>query len=406
MSASPEPTTTGHRKPPVPLKVCFVFMTLAALIAVAVVVQSAMRSQRTTSDGYLVHAAIDGCGSGWAHPHSGLQRLSFRNTSTVGMEVYLQRLDDKAVFVDVENIGAGATASAQPTIAAGRYRFVCLPADADPLYGPAVRVTGARHVAGSTPGVVPVTGNDLIPAAKAYEGWVEGRLPTLLDDVRGLDTAVESGDRAGAERAWLAGHTEYETLGAAYGAFGDADTAIDGMAASSHTAFDDPDLTGFHKIEALLYADAPLSSAAPYTRRLASDVASLEAGFPDARVDPLDIGLRAHEILENALQFELTGATDAGSHSSLATVDANLTGTIEALKPLRGILATRYSLAKTDAWIARSRQLVESFRSSDGTWTSLASLDRAQREKLDATISETVELLAHVAAVCDVRRAA
>jgi iron uptake system component EfeO len=406
---TPADEKTAPRGPsmPTPVTVAIV-VVVVAFAAVTIVARVSLQETTHTANRYTVQAAIDGCGTGWRHPHSGLQRLSLVNTSTVGMEVYLQRIDDenKPVYLDVENLGAGATIAAQTTIAAGRYRFVCLPADTDPLYGSAVTVTGSKRVSGATPAIAPVTRNDLIPAAKAYEDWVESRMPDLLSDVRGLDSAVESGDRAAAEREWLTGHTEYETLGAAYGAFGDADTAINGMAASSHTALDDPDLTGFHKIEALLYSGSPLTAVVPYTKQLVSDVAALEADFPDARVDPLDVGLRAHEILENALQFELTGATDAGSHSSLATVDANLTGTLEALKPLRGILKTRYPMTKTDAWIARSRTLVESYRSADGTWAPLDSLDRAQREKLDATVSETVELLANVAAVCDVRRSA
>jgi iron uptake system component EfeO len=74
---------------------------------------------------------------------------------------------------------------------------------------------------------------------------------------------------------------------------------------------------------------------------------------------------------------------------------------------LRGILKPRYpQLAKTEASIAAAQQLVASYRAADGTWTPLQSLTTAQREALDARIDATVELLAPVAAICDVRRAA
>ncbi|GAA3156073.1 hypothetical protein GCM10017687_87630 [Streptomyces echinatus] len=48
---------------------------------------------------------------------------------------------------------------------------------------------------------------------------------------------------------------------------------------------------------------------------------------------PRPAGLRAHEILENTVQFELTGRTDYGSGSNLATARANLDGTRAVLSP-------------------------------------------------------------------------
>lgn len=52
----------------------------------------------------------------------------------------------------------------------------------------------------------------------------------------------------------------------------------------------------------------------------------MRKAFPTQDFDPGDLPLRAHEILENALQFELTGDTDEGSGTNLATVDSNLAG--------------------------------------------------------------------------------
>nr|WP_240978362.1 EfeM/EfeO family lipoprotein [Planctomonas sp. JC2975] len=323
------------------------------------------------------------------------------------MEVYLQAASSKSVYLDLEALGAGTTTRANVTIGAGEYRFICLPADEDPIAGPVVSVTGDVHVANATPGIVPVTQNDLIPASKQYGAWIESRLPTLEADAQALSSDVAAGDLGKARADWLTAHLEYESLGAAYGAFGDADTAINGMPASGRTALGDPDLTGFHKIEALLYSGAPAPEIAPLATQLVADIDHLRTDFPHARIEPLDIGLRAHEILENALQFELTGKTDAGSHTNLATVDANLTGTVQALEPLRGILKSRYpDLAETDAAIAASKKLVESFRAPDGSWMPLQSLSTTQREDVDAQIDKTIELLAPIAAICDVRRSA
>ncbi|QDZ16024.1 EfeM/EfeO family lipoprotein [Humibacter ginsenosidimutans] len=382
---------------------------VGAVVTAAVLGASVVPVATKATGDIAVDAGISGCGTGWTGSSAGALTFDVKNTSIAGMEVYLQRAGASAqpVYLDLESIGTGATVRGQVTLAAGRYRFVCLPADEDPIDGPVVTVSGAKHVLDATPGIVPVTQNNLIPAAKQYGTWIESRLPVLQGEASALQADVASGDLAKARTEWLTAHLEYESLGAAYGAFGDADTAINGMPASGRTALDDPDLTGFHKIEALLWSGATPATIVPFTKRLVADIGTLRTTFPTARIDPLDIGLRAHEILENALQFELTGATDAGSHTNLATLDANLAGTVQALQPLRGILKTRYpDLAKTDAAIAASRTLVESYRGANGSWTPVQNLSTAQRERLDAQIDQTVELLAPVAAICDVRRAA
>lgn len=391
-----------------------------ALVVAAGIVVPHVLPQRTAEHGdrYAVTAGTDVCGTGWPTSdtnvvtapqhrpvvHGGTQVFRIHNTSIAGVEVELEDPTSGAVFLDAEGLGAGASQDYRVRLTDGAYRFRCLPADADTITGPTVRVTGAAHLADATPGVVPVTRNDLIPPSQAYGHWIESRLPTLQADVVALAADVHAGDRATAERDWLTAHREYEQLGAAYGAFGDEDTAIDGVPASGRTALDDPDLTGFHRVEALLWAGRPTTDAEAPADALVTAVQHLRTTFPTARIDPLDIGLRAHEILENALQFEATGKTDAGSHTNLATIDANVSGTEHALAPIHDVLRTRYpALAETERSLVTLQQTVEGF-DHGGTWTALDDLTPAERRVLDARLDASLELLAPVAAICDIRR--
>ena len=121
-------------------------------------------------------------------------------------------------------------------------------------------------------------------------------------------------------------------------------------------------------------------------------------------MDPLDLGLRAHEILENTVQFELTGRTDYGSGSALATARANLDGTRVVLSRLRPLLVTRYPHLDRLERDLDATQAVLDRRHHDGHWTALGGLDRREREKVNASVSALVEQLADVAALCDERR--
>ena len=96
--------------------------------------------------------------------------------------------------------------------------------------------------------------------------------------------------------------------------------------------------------------------------QLAADVRALPAFWPGMEIDLLDIGLRTHEILENALQFQLTGHDDYGSGTTLATTAANITGTRELLAVLHPLLVPGTRAARgghlarpaATAWSTRS----------------------------------------------------
>jgi iron uptake system component EfeO len=377
-------------------------------LAVAALLFSGCGKGATSAASSVVQVAVglDDCGHGWTDPHPGRQVFDLHNTTVAGAEAYLESATNDAVYLDVESIGPNASQRASVTLGNGTYRFVCLPADHDPVLAAKVTVSGAGKVDGLTPGVKPVTRNDLIPALKDYQHWIAGRLPVLQKQVKELQSDVAVGDLATARRSWLTAHLTYETLGAAYDAFGDYDAAINGTPAPGKSALADNELEGFHRIEAMLWHGRSGAEITPHAARLVHSVSSLRAAFTQDRIDPVDIGLRSHEILENALQFELNGNTDAGSHTSLATIDANLTGTREALAPLKKILSSRYpGFLATETAIDNAQHLVGSYR-HHGRWTPMTALSRSQREEVNAQISATLELLAPVAAITDPRRAA
>ncbi len=136
-----------------------------------------------------------------------------------------------------------------------------------------------------------------------------------------------------------------------------------------------------------------------------SSVEALQKTMADAQIDPTELSIRAHEITENALQFELTGETDFGSHSALATVRANLDGTTTVLGLIRPLLAPRYpGLPSLDTALQNAKTQLDGLKQG-ANWPALAALSRPQRERLDSTISDLSERLAPVASILEPRRA-
>ncbi|MFD7917691.1 EfeM/EfeO family lipoprotein [Streptomyces sp. NPDC059740] len=381
-------------------------VVVAAVVTAVLLPDGAPDDARGTAAGGVPHTSVQvsqsGCGSGWRRPHTGTQVFDLHNVAGVATEVYLTDARSGAVLGEVEGLGPGTTRPLRVRLGAGSYAFKCLPDDADAVTGETVRVSG-----GGSPGpaALPVSQHDLIPATLDYQKWVGRRMDELADRVGTLRAAVDRGDLAGARRDWLTAHLVYERMGAAYGAFGDADGAINGTTAGLADGVHDKDFTGFHRIEYGLWHEDSTTGVRRTTAQLVKDVEALRESWAQERMDPLDMGLRAHEILENTVQFELTGRTDYGSHTNLATARANLDGTRAVLDHLHPMLTARIpgQLKKIDSWLDRTRHTLDGF-AHDGHWEGLAELNRADRQRVDADVNEAVERLAPVAAVFDVRR--
>ncbi|MFF0133068.1 imelysin family protein [Streptomyces mirabilis] len=392
-----------------------VLLAAGALVGVAAVGAGLLAARSSGAGGHpadaldgLRHTTVEvttaACGHGWTHPRPGRQVFELRNTSSTAAEVYLTDPRTGAVYGEVEGLAPGTVRLLGVTLGNGSYAFKCLPDDADAVTGPTVRITGAKVKSG--PAAVPVTQQELIPPTLGYQKWIQARTVELAKKTDALRDAVDRGDLAAARAAWLPAHLVYERMGAAYGTFGDADGAINGTTAGLLGGVHDVGFTGFHRVEYGLWHGESASSLRGPADRLSKAVHALRDSWPTQRMDPADIGLRAHEILENTVQFELTGRTDYGSGSNLATARANLDGTRGLLGRLRPLLKTRDAgLAALDSWLNRTQHTLDGFDHA-GRWTPLDRLTRAQREKVDADLSGLVERLADVAALTDVRRTA
>jgi iron uptake system component EfeO len=389
---------------------------VAAAVVVAAVTGSAVKPEMAKTGGgpgsagapagaLLVDAY--GCGNNWTSAKPGKQTLVLYNEGTQTAEVYLVSPSDGKVFGEVVGLGPGTADGMEVNLGAGDYALHCIPADADPVTGPAVRVSGpassdTANIA--TPGVAPVTRVELTGPTKQYQAYATAGLKTLLPLVQKLNTDIAAGDLVAARADWLPAHQQYERLGGAYGAFGDVGGQIDELPGGLPGGVTDPGFAGFHRIEYGLWHGQTSDALAKPSTDLVAAVTSLLASFPGAQIDPLAVGLRTHEILEDSARFELSGQSDEGSGTSLATVSANLEGTQALLGILNPILTPRYpQLPQATAALTRLRTLIDAQHAPDGSWTPLGRLTTAQREAINSAAGAAVELLAPVATICEPR---
>jgi iron uptake system component EfeO len=339
------------------------------------------------------------CGGTWQLAKPGWHTFEINNQGTGGAEVDLINPADGAIYAEVENSGPATITPMSVDVGSGRYAFLCSFADFNPQQGVTVTVPG--HVPGA-PAILPITYNELIPLAKKYVTEEEAAIEVLASETKPLAAAVRSGNLATARRDWLTAHLQYESLGDAYGAFGDFDSEIDGRADA--VGVNSPQWTGFYRLEYGLWHGQSLASLAPVAAALDRNVDQLAVWWPTQEVTLSDLGRRAHEVIENALEFQLTGHDDYGSGSTLASAVAAIAGSRALLALLRPLLAPRYpGLPSVHSGLDQLQSLLEKERLPNGWWVPESALSVSARQAIDAACGQVLQELAPIAAITEPR---
>src|SRR3984957_3708524 len=95
-----------------------------------------------------------------------------------------------ALYDEIEGLAPGAESTLSGTLGTGSYQLQCYTEENNPWLGPVGNIVKADRRSSPTPGLIPVTFAELVPAAKAYQAWVSSRLPVLFTQVNTLATKV------------------------------------------------------------------------------------------------------------------------------------------------------------------------------------------------------------------------
>jgi iron uptake system component EfeO len=344
--------------------------------------------------GKVITVSAASCGTGWRHPAAGVQTLQIHNMWTGALEVELIDSNTGAVYARVEGIGPGTTQAMQVDVGSGEYAFECSGINYADRVGSTFDIGG--HVRGGI-GILPVSLNDMITVTSESRAYVTGGLATLSRQTARLAAQIRAGDLGAARVTWLSAHLTFERLGSAYGMFGSYDE-IDGLPFGLPGGVRDPSFTGLYRLEyGLWHGQSPAELSGP-AAALNLDVRSLRTAYPGMQQSPdltlSDLALRTHEVLENAMRFQISGQADFGSGTTLATAAAGIDATLAQLKILHPLMVGRYpDLPALHSWLDRLQRLIDAADTSRG-WRPAADLTTAQREMINAAAGQALELLA------------
>jgi high-affinity iron transporter len=232
-----------------------------------------------------------------------------------------------------------------------------------------------------------------------YHVYVAKKLDVLTSQVANLHTSVAADKRAEAQHRWLLAQSTWQQVGAAYGSFGDAGTAISGLANGLPLDVADPGFTGLHRIEYGLYHGEDLAQVLPHVNQLANDVQDLIANLDQTAVTPTDMPIRCHEILEDALRDHLSGQDDYGSGMAYALTSADVAGTrvvLQELKPLIPSPVLGHSAYDTSKAALDVLDAALNATKVSDKWPDYNSLSKHQRQPVNGAIGAALERLYQV----------
>jgi iron uptake system EfeUOB component EfeO/EfeM len=297
------------------------------------------------------------------------------------------------VYGRIEMVAPGTSAEMPVEVGAGVFTVSCSPGSGTTSASAQFAITNGP----TTPalGVAPVTFRDFVTPINTYELYVGGQLTALARDLRPLRASVAAGDLVAAEADYPNVHAYWERIGAEYDAFEPLSDAINGNAFGLARGENDPAFTGFHKLEAELWEGAPTGATLSTIDTLAADVTKL---LTQITVQPADYVVRAHEIIENALQEQATGLVEPHSHTGIADTAASTDGAQMVWQTLQPLVAARdATLSRAiDAGFGRLDGVLAALRRPNDAYPDDNQLSGSSRERLTGSLSALLEDLAHL----------
>jgi iron uptake system component EfeO len=284
----------------------------------------------------LTNDGTDACTLDYTSAAAGPVTFTVTNVSSTAItEVELQ--SDLRIVGEKENLAPGLPASTfTVTLDGGSYTVYCPGASTE---SQTFTVTGQAATAPSGS-----TAQLLKDGTKTYAAWVVGQAEDMQTAVAALKAAVDGGDLATAQAAYVKARPFYEKIESDVEGFvlpgfdvndnsGNLDYLIDMRASSLDEKVG---WSGFHAIERDLYKGKAITAQTKkYAADLVTNVGKLVDLVKQLEYKPEDLANGAASLLEEVQANKITGEEEAYSHIDLVDFANNVEGAKQAFANLQ-----------------------------------------------------------------------
>lgn len=250
-------------------------------------------------------------------------------------------------------------------------------------------------------------------AAADYKAYAVEQIDELVGVVKTFTDAVRANNLQAAQDAYAPSRLPWERIEPLAGLVEELDGKVDARV-DDFAGVDDPEFTGWHRLEYLLFQQNTTEGGAPFADQLDKDIATLKQQFATVEVTPVDVSTGAAELIEEVSEGKITGEEDRYSKTDLWDFDANLQGSQAAVDKLSQALSQTDPalLGKIDAGFDQIFETMRPLRRGDG-WVLFCTqndqypsprcpkvtVDPAMIDKLKAELAGLSENLSQVSGV-------
>lgn len=321
---------------------------------------------------------------------AGKTQFVVHNASQKGLEWEI--LKGVMVVEERENIAPGFTQKMTANLEPGEYDMTC-----GLLSNPKGKLTVTAEGANTAtkPDAMALVG----PIAE-YKVYVTQQVGELVSHTKAFTDAIKKGDLKKAQELYPSTRVYYERIEPIAELFSDLDGSIDAREDDFEKKAEDPNFTGFHRLEKILFADKTTKGTGEFADKLYTDVLDLQKRITDLTFPPSKVVGGAAGLIEEVASSKISGEEDRYSRTDLWDFRANLDGAQKIVNLLRPLLvkADKPLLDKIDANFKTVDALLDKYKTKQG-YENYEKLSDADRNAMKGPITTLAEDLAKLRGV-------
>ena len=369
-------------------------LTMVAAVAVAACGSDDGDAQGSSGDGGTRVVAVKLVDSGCGKPAYAAKAgtITFRADNATKRDAELEILaPGPSIVAEKDPIGVGKSANLTVNLPAGEYELRC--ALGSDTTTSTLSVSGKGGVA-----TLKVDRTAVNDAVAQYRSYIVGQTDLLRERTQAFAAAVESGNVEQAKSLYATARIPWESIEPVAELFPESDGAIDSRV-DDHEGPDDPQWTGWHRIEKALWEDNSTDGMAPFAQKLVTDTDGLVAEVKALAIQPSVMTNGAGLLIEEAATGKITGEEERYSRTDLVTFQSNIDGAKKIVELISPVLTTAPGgpalIENIDDQFATVDAIMARYRQGD-TFVSYDQVSDADRNQLKAALADLSEQLSQI----------
>jgi iron uptake system component EfeO len=300
-------------------------LVIAAVMPMALAAPAGADAKQTTVN---INLTPGGCTPKPAKVSTGQVQFNVANKNAGAVsEAELRTKDLSHILGEQENLTPGLSGGFALVVQPGHYVINCPGAS---------QQHATFTVTGKAKAVSAQTKSLLTAAASGYATYVNQQAAGLVSSTQALCAAINSGNLMQAQQAYPLARVYYERIEPVAEVWGTLDTAIDGRIDNPVT--NPADLTGFHRIEEIMWSGGTLAGAAQFCSQLVTNEQQLQTLVSTAGYNAVTMASGATDLINEAGTAKISGEEERYSNTDFVVFQANVDGALEVVNLLQPYL--------------------------------------------------------------------